>query len=177
MALILARHTRLAVSGICYGRSDAVLAPSFAGETEALLAELPEIARIVTSPLARCRRLADALGDRLGLPVAADPDLAEMDFGTWEGRPWDAIPARELDAWAADLLGARQHGGESVAMLLARTRRALARLSGAPGESLAVTHAGVIRAALFDAGDADAWHREIPFARAIRLWPAFLTTG
>jgi alpha-ribazole phosphatase len=169
MALILARHTRPAVAGTCYGRSDAALAPSFAAEAEALLAELPEIARIATSPLARCRRLADALGDRLGLPVAADPDLAEMDFGAWEGRPWDAIPAAELDAWAADLLGARPHGGESVAMLLARTRRALARLRGAPGAGLAITHAGVIRAALFDAGDPGAWQREIPFARAIRL--------
>jgi alpha-ribazole phosphatase len=157
MALILARHTRPAVAGTCYGRSDAALAPSFAAEAEALLAELPEIARIATSPLARCRRLADALGDRLGLPVAADPDLAEMDFGAWEGRPWDAIPA------------ARPHGGESVAMLLARTRRALARLRGAPGAGLAITHAGVIRAALFDAGDPGAWQREIPFARAIRL--------
>jgi alpha-ribazole phosphatase len=169
MALILARHTRPAVAGVCYGRSDAALAPSFPAEAEALLAELPEIARIVTSPLARCRRLADVLGDRLGLPVAADPDLAEMDFGTWEARRWDAIPAPELDAWAADLLGARPHGGESVAMLLARTRRALVRMRGAAGTSLAVTHAGVIRAALFNAGDAGAWQREIPFARAIRL--------
>jgi alpha-ribazole phosphatase len=169
MGLILARHTRPAAAGICHGRSDAALAASFPAETEALRAELPPLDRIVTSPLARCRRLADALGDRLGLPVAADPDLAEMDFGAWEGRPWDAIPRPELDAWAADLLGARPHGGESVAMLLARTRRALARLRSAAGMSLAVTHAGVIRAALFDAGDADAWQREIPFARAIRL--------
>jgi alpha-ribazole phosphatase len=169
MALILVRHTRPAVAGVCRGRSDAALAASFPAETQALLAELPPLARIVTSPLARCRRLADALGGRLGLPVAADADLAEMDFGAWEGRPWEAVPAPELDAWAADLLGARPHGGESVAMLLARTRRALARLRGAPGDTLAVTHAGVIRAALFDAGDADAWQREIPFARAIRL--------
>ena len=53
-------------------------------------------------------------------------------------------------------------------MLLARTRRALTRLRG-PDRCLAVTHAGVIRAALFEAGDADAWRREIPFARAIGI--------
>ena len=55
-----------------------------------------------------------------------------MDFGRWEGLPWSAVPRAELDAWAADLMHARPHGGESVAMLLARTRRALARCRAAP---------------------------------------------
>ena len=134
MALTLLRHTRPAGGdGVCYGRSDIGLAADVASEAEALAARLPRPDRIVTSPLARCRRLADHLGARLSLPVAIDPDWQEMDFGHWEGLPWSAVPRAELDAWAADLMHARPHGGESVAMLLARTRRALARCRAAPG--------------------------------------------
>ena len=65
---------------------------------------------------------------------------------------------------------ARPHGGESVAMLLARTRRALARCRAVPGHTLAVTHAGPIRAALLaTGGDADAWQRAIGFGETIAL--------
>ncbi|OXH82433.1 alpha-ribazole phosphatase, partial [Burkholderia multivorans] len=51
-----------------------------------------------------------------------------------------------LDAWAADLMHARAHGGESVAQFAARVAQradAIARL-GLP--QWIVTHAGVIRA-------------------------------
>ena len=169
MALTLVRHTRLvAADGLCYGRTELPLAASFPAEAEALLAGLARPDRIATSPLDRCRRLAELVGGRLGLPVAVDPDLAEMDFGRWEGRPWDAIPAAEVDTWAADVLDARPHGGESVAMLLARVRRALATWGA--GATLAVTHKGVIRAALVALGDdPGGWRRDVEFGEAVVL--------
>ena len=165
MALTLVRHTRPSTQGVCYGRSEVPLAPGFAAAAVALAARLPP-APIVSSPLGRCRRLAEALAAAHGTPVRIDPRLTEIDFGAWGGRPWDAIPRAELDAWAADLLGARPHGGESVAMLLARTRAALADL---PGPAIIVTHAGVIRAALAAAGDEGAWQRRVPYATPIPL--------
>jgi alpha-ribazole phosphatase len=171
VALTLVRHTRPADAGRCYGRLEVAIAPDFAAEADALAARLPRPDRIVTSPLGRCRRLADRLGARLRLPVAIDPDWQEMDFGRWEGLPWDAVPRSELDAWAADLLQARPHGGESVAMLLARTRRALDRCRG-PAGTLVVTHAGPMRAALVATGGGDAaWRRAIGFGEAITLDP------
>ena len=42
-----------------------------------------------------------------------DDRLAEMNFGDWEGRPWDSIPRLEIDAWAADVAGYAPPGGES----------------------------------------------------------------
>ena len=36
--------------------------------------------QIVCSPLSRCRQFAEALGDRLALPVAEDPRLREVGF-------------------------------------------------------------------------------------------------
>ena len=86
-----------------------------------------------------------------------------MDFGAWEGRPWDAIARAELDAWAADFMDARPHGGESVAMLAARTAAAIAAGRAAGGRTVVVTHAGPIRAALGD------WDRAIGYGEAIEL--------
>ncbi len=170
MALILVRHTRPAGGeGRCYGRTDLTL-PELALAARPILARVAGVDRIVSSPLRRCRLLARVLAARLGVPVRVDPDWREIDFGRWEGVPWDAIPRAEIDAWAADLLNARPHAGESVAMLLARTRRALRRSSAPPGRTLVVTHGGTIRAALFAAGAGEAaWRRAIGFGEVVAL--------
>ena len=162
MPLILVRHTRPdAGAGICYGSSDIAAAPRLRarGRTPSPPAS-PRPTAIVSSPLRRCAALARLLADRLGAPLAFDPRWREMDFGAWEGRPWDAIPRPELDAWAADLLHARPHGGESVAMLAARTAEAMAACP-AHERIVVVTHAGPIRAALA------AWDRPVAYGEAI----------
>lgn len=172
MALILLRHTRpQGAAGLCYGVSDLPPGPDLPAEARRLAAQLPPVRRIVTSPLSRCARLAAALGAaRGGLPVTEDARLRELDFGAWEGRAWDEIPRSELDAWAADLLHARPHGGETVAEMAARAAAALEE-HGAPG-TLVVTHMGVIRAALHRAGSEDAWQARLEFGGWVELAPA-----
>ena len=86
-----------------------------------------------------------------------------MDFGAWEGLRWDAIPRTELDAWAADLMHARPHGGETVAELAARTRAVLGDLARGPRPVLAVTHAGVVKAARAGRQGPVAWKGTLPF--------------
>lgn len=168
MELILLRHLAPAGgAGLCYGRTDLAPGPDLAAGARAIAARLPRPRRIVTSPLRRCRALASALGTRFRVAVRLDPAWAEIDFGAWEGVAWDRVPRPELDAWAADLLHARPHGGESVAMLLARTRRALRRT---PPGSLVVTHAGAIRAALVATGAGPAaWQRRIGHGEVVPL--------
>jgi alpha-ribazole phosphatase len=144
------------------------LAPGFAEELEAVVARVPAVDRIVTSPLRRCRLLAEAVGARLGAPVAVDADWREMDFGRWQGQRWAEIPRAQLDAWATDFMHARPHGGESVAMLVARARAAVGRC-GPEQRWLAVTHSGVIRAALFATGVEAAWTRTIGFGAVVAL--------
>ena len=159
MALILLRHLRPHVApGICYGRTDL-------GAPIAPLPALPPFDSVATSPLRRCRLLAEALHPA---PLV-DPRLAEMDFGAWEGLAWDAVPRAGLDAWAADFLHARPHGGESVAMLRARIRDAMAehRAAAGAGTRLLVTHAGVIKAALATGDDAAGWPSALPFGHHV----------
>lgn len=170
MSLILLRHTRPAgADGICYGRTDLLPDDSFDTEVARLRTELPEVARILTSPLTRCLRLAQALGAARSLSPQIDDRLVEMDFGAWEGLSWDAIARAELDAWAADFMHARPHGGESVTDLGTRATKAL-RAAAADGvPTLVVTHAGIIKAALVAAGDPKGWYIETGFAQWRRI--------
>lgn len=164
MALILVRHTRpLGAEGLCYGKTDLPPGPELAADAARLNAELPQIKRILTSPLMRAARLAEALGALRGTQIAMDARLAEMDFGSWEGVPWNDIPRDELDVWADDLLGARPHGGESVAMMAGRVTECL----NDHHDALFVTHMGPIRAALAKASHKNAWEAKVEFGKAV----------
>ena len=173
MDLVLIRHPAVAVpAGVCYGRSDVPLAADpdaaaadIAGRLAALRAPLPQ--RVVTSPLVRCARVAAALADAHGLGVQHDARLAEIDFGDWELCAWDAIGRERVDAWAADFLHAREHGGESVAQFDARVQAAFDALADDAPEgsrvAWAVTHSGVMRAIAARA-------LGVPLVRCMR-WP------
>tara|TARA_R110002020_G_scaffold474460_1_gene705846 strand:- start:24948 stop:25484 length:537 start_codon:yes stop_codon:yes gene_type:complete len=175
MALTLLRHTTPAIaSGICYGMTDLDVAETFAEEASAVLDALAPPDRIVTSPLTRCRKLAEHVAQSHALPLTVDDRLREMDFGTWEGLPWADIPRAELDHWAADFLHARPHRGESVAMLTARVRAALAEWHDHQSHALIVTHAGVIKAALATEATAQGYNTNIGFGRFITLREDFL---
>lgn len=139
MRLHLIRHPRpLIEAGFCYGRLD-VAAEAPEAIAAHLRANLPLGLPLWSSPLRRCLDLARLLHPE---PLV-DERLAEMDFGHWEGQPWDAIPRGELDAWAADVAGYAPPGGESPRAVLARVQAFMANL--AVEEAVLVTHAGVIR--------------------------------
>lgn len=166
MPVILLRHTRPAVAeGLCYGRSDLALDGGFEAAAAEILRDLPPVSAVVTSPLARCRRLAERIAAARALALAEDPRLAEMNFGAWEGRGWSDLPRAELDAWAADFRHARPHGGESVAMLEARVRAALTQTPALRPPILWVAHSGIARAAAAILGRPEGWSTSLPFGR------------
>jgi alpha-ribazole phosphatase len=169
MELILLRHPAPAIDAdICYGRADLTLQPGLE-DPRRLPEPPPPFATLVTSPLRRCRRLAERLGAERDTPVRVDPRLAEMDFGRWELRRWQEIDRAEVDAWARDFEHGRPHGGETVAELRARVAAALeaARTERAP--MLWVTHGGVIRAVCGLLGAHAEWETRLDFGRSLRL--------
>lgn len=173
MSIILLRHTRpIGAEGLCYGRTDLPLADCFEREAARLCRGLPPIRRIVTSPLSRCARLARAIGAARNLSVETDPRVIEMDFGRWEGMAWSSIPRDDLERWRENLTHATPHGGERVADLAKRTRDALDAAADGRVPVLIVTHNGVIKAALAEAGDPRGWQSETGFGAWRALdWP------
>ena len=78
MQLYLIRHPRPDVApGLCYGRSDLTLAEDAAVVAAALRSLLPGNVPVFSSPLTRCRLLAEALHPA----PQFDSRLLELDFG------------------------------------------------------------------------------------------------
>lgn len=120
-----------------------------------LARRLPANAALVESGLMRCRQTVGAL-EAAGLllpPPVIEPDLVEQNFGRWQGKSWMELEAAkdpDLAAFWNDPAEAAPPEGESFALVCARVRRALNRLSVqlAGRDVVAVVHAGTVRAAL-----------------------------
>lgn len=152
--LYLVRHTAPRIApAICYGQLDLDVAASFDAEAQQVLSWLPTAELILTSPLLRARKLAEYLARTYGCAWRCDARLMEKSFGAWEGKLWDEIERREVDAWAADVMGYAPPGGESARQLMERVQLLLQDVARLPQESLVmVTHGGIIRAALAELG-------------------------
>lgn len=133
-------------------------------------AAIPETSpwqRIVTSPLARCREFALALGQRFELPVEQDARLMEVRFGAWEGHTAADLEAADpgvLARFYRDPVGNRPQGAEPLPEFAARVAEAW-RGWTAPERlrhTLVVAHAGVIRAIIADV-------LEVPLPRLYRI--------
>jgi len=88
------------------------------------------------------------LAEALDPQIRIDERLREINFGDWEGQPWDEIDRAAIDRWAADVLHFVPPGGESVASLQQRVidfATALSATLDAPRVAI-VSHAGVMRA-------------------------------
>ena len=108
-----------------------------------LEAALPAGCPAVSSPALRCRQTAA----ELGLEPRLEPRIAECDFGAWAGRTLDEIDPVDAAQWMRDP-GAAPHGGESLTAFAARVA---GWLDEQREPLIAVTHAGVIRAAVVHA--------------------------
>lgn len=139
MILHLIRHPKpLIEPGICYGQLD-IPAESPEPLLENLRRQIPAHVPVWSSPLQRCRTLAAALHPA----PQFDPRLMEMNFGEWEGLPWDDVPRHELEKWAGDVEHFAPPGGESALQV---QQRVLSFFEKKYFDEVAiVTHAGVIR--------------------------------
>ena len=152
MKLWIVRHaTPLIEGGVCYGALDVAADATHTLQAARALAQaLPVRCRVSVSPLQRCMQLAEALFElRPELEPQIDSRLREMDFGTWEGVAWDAIPLAAMQVWTDDF-GAHRFGGvESANEVLARVAELWDAARQHPEENQVwITHAGVARAAL-----------------------------
>ena len=152
-ALWLIRHAPVENGdGLVYGRRDMTAVIPGPDALDPLLRQLPDDAVWVSSPL---RRAADTMAAILAardqdIAPVSEPDLAEQDFGEWEGRP-------TMEAWGTltpelqnDPAAIKPPGGESFKDVFRRVDSAVdGLLRTYPGRNIViVAHSGSIRAAL-----------------------------
>jgi probable phosphomutase (TIGR03848 family) len=162
--LILLRHGRSAAnaSGVLAGRTTGVeLDDTGRAQAEKLIDRLAgvPIAAIVCSPMLRCEQTAAPLAQARGLVPTSEPELAEVDYGSWTGRElktlvkeplWKVVQSHPSAAVFPD--------GEGLAGMQARAvaavRRHGARIAAEHGPGavwLACSHGDVIKSVLADA--------------------------
>ena len=105
---------------------------------------------VYTSPLSRCRSMAEAVAERLGIPRSVENDLLEIDHGEWDGRLEVEIKESEPEAYGdyCDHPGIfAAPGGENGFQVAARALPVVERIRAAhqAGDVLVVSHEATIR--------------------------------
>jgi alpha-ribazole phosphatase len=148
------RHAPIAgPGGRIHGHDDVPYRALIESEKTALADTLPAGAVWMASHLARTRDTAFAISGR---QPRIEEDLAEQNFGRWQGLTWDEVRDQDQDAWRTfweDPAENPAPGGESFAEAVRRVTAAVRRLTleHAGRDIVAVAHAGTIRAALAQA--------------------------
>ncbi|MFF7176789.1 histidine phosphatase family protein [Streptomyces pseudovenezuelae] len=151
--------------------ADAPLDDRALRQARAAAGTLPPTGARHIGPSQRCRQTAQALGWDAN---TVEPQLRDIDMGSWQGRTLDDVAAGDsagLAAWMADPQAA-PHGGESVADACHRVAVWLDSLPGDTGRVLAVVEQAVARAALVHALEAPPrsfWRVDVPPLTAVQL--------
>jgi broad specificity phosphatase PhoE len=160
MNLILIRHGETTSQGRYIGRgSNPPLSPAGIEQAMACSSRLysEPLHAVYCSPLARALRTAERIAAPHGLEVELVSELAEIDFGEWDGLTFDEIGERDSelrDRWFRS--GGRPKrgvppavppGGESLPDFDRRVKLGLEKIlrAGAGSCAAVVTHSGVIK--------------------------------
>ena len=157
MIMYIWRHPKpIEAKGLCIGQTDIAVdvrkIKRLANKIERFvrLHQLPKV--ILVSPLRRSLAVGQILEER-GFQYYIVPELAEIDFGIWEGRSWEQIAKQDIDDWCNDFAHFAPTDGESLYQLFIRIERWLNTMAIERGINdasvpiLAVGHAGWINAA------------------------------
>jgi len=131
---------------------------------------LHDAVRVVSSPLARARDTASALGPK----VTIDERWAEIDYGIYDGMDLEAS-SDLLRRWSHDIDYVPE-GGESLTSMGARVREACEDLwpEAAERDVVVVTHVSPIKAAVawaLGVGDETSWRMFVDVASLTRIGP------
>ncbi|MCJ2092311.1 histidine phosphatase family protein [Methylobacterium sp. J-072] len=142
--ITLVRHgeTAWSLSGQHTGRSDIPLTPVGEAAARALAPRLAagSYAAVWSSPSSRAVTTCDLAG--FGENRIIDPDLAEWDYGAYEGRTTKEILA-ERPGWRLFRDGCP--GGENAAAVAARADRVIARIRALDADLILFSSAHVLR--------------------------------
>ncbi len=175
MEIYLIRHTTPDIArGICYGQADIDVTDSFTKEASHISRFIPPgISRVYSSPLLRCRKLAEYLFPEHS--ILYQDELKEIHCGEWELLKWDDIPQEAIRPWMQDFVNVSIPGGENYVQLYNRVIGFFRSVQQQAPLAI-VSHGGVLRSilahitqtALKDSFQAFSIH----YGAVVRLYPA-----
>ncbi|VWX54265.1 histidine phosphatase family protein [Novosphingobium sp. 9U] len=168
----LLRHGPPTQTGLLLGHTDEPAVTDDCPRMLQLARTLP-LSGIATSDLVRASAQAASLARHLNLPLSLDARWRELNFGTWDGQAPASVDPEALRSFWNDPEGQAPPGGERWSELRARVSAALTMLRN---QTLVVTHAGVMRAALSALTGLDhraVWAIDLPYRAllSVRIWP------
>ncbi len=144
MQVDVIRHTKVNVpSSVCYGQTDVELAETFQAEAKDLKRQLSTDFDVVfSSSLSRCQQLAETFSNEIIL----DERLKEFNFGDWEMKNWNEIPAEEINPWYEDFVQTKTPNGESMQEMFDRLSHFMNELRNSNYQHVLIAaHGGIIR--------------------------------
>jgi broad specificity phosphatase PhoE len=152
------RHGQTAMSRanmFCGRRLDQPLTPDGVAMAEAFCAAYKKTPwrAIYSSPLNRALSTAAPLAHAIAIPVETRDELAEVDYGEWDGKSAEEVSRDyhlEYERWTADPAWNPPTGGETAVALAQRMTHVIEeiKLAHDDGDVLVVSHKASIRVAL-----------------------------
>jgi len=159
--IYLVRHTKVDISqGVCYGKSDVPVAPTFIEESQKILEKFKGITinTVYSSPMSRCTQLANIFTSN----YIIDNRLIELDFGDWEGKTWEEIYQTAYGKkWMNNYLELPTLRGETYQKLYDRVTSFIKEMDKI-NNCLIITHAGVMRAFM-------SYFKQIPIKETFKI--------
>jgi len=147
--IYLIRHTKPFIApGTCYGQSDLDVYSTFKGELSNIRLKLAIDAsfKFISSPLQRCKKLAEGLSNNV--TIQFENRLKELNFGDWEGIPWNKIQEDSLKNWSENFVTNKPPQGESLQELSNRVLSFWSTLDHINTNYVITAHDGVLRVIL-----------------------------
>ncbi len=151
----LVRHGKPDAPAALYGKTDVSVSEQTQQQIAAHINDLDlGVSQIITSPLSRCQALASLLCQQsVGCQLVVDPALQEMNFGDFDGVPFDKLAAEwpTLEAFWQQPAEQNFPGAETLAHFNHRVTQAWRqRIKQLSQHTMIVCHGGTIRMILAD---------------------------
>lgn len=152
--LYLVRHgeTDLNKKGVYYGWTDCGLSEKGVEQAQKVAGMLKEVTfdRVISSTLKRAQETAAIVSGLQLAEITLDERLKELNFGSWEGKHYQAIQDSDRDnwdLWVNDWKKAAPPAGESFVNMYRRVKQSILEMMDKyEGQTvMIVTHQGCLR--------------------------------
>lgn len=150
--ITLVRHGKVDGPAALYGATDVPLGATGHNDLTRTLQHLHShspINHLISSPRIRCMQVAQEFSAQHKIPLHVDENLQEMDFGIWDGVPFDELGDEwnNIEAFWHSPHSMQPPQGESLTDFAARVISSWESLMNnfKPGHSSIICHGGVIR--------------------------------